>query len=171
MTVVYERCPDNILIHSTFHLMYMIVLLDSNMIVFYQTRINILSGISFRVRIKTLPHLLMSFQLRVGLLTVVGTSLGSPSELLMKQGAVSRQHKPSADSGKRRPLTVDLPGRPLHVRAAEYGPRGTHLSSVPPGDAGTGRLDWEICRPSCSGGRKCGSASQNSGTETWTSSG
>lgn len=44
----------------------------------------------------------MFFQLIVGLLTVVGIGLASLelSKPLMKQGPVSRQHSPSADSGK-----------------------------------------------------------------------
>lgn len=67
-----------------------------------------------------MAHLLMSFQLMVGLLTVVGTSLDSSSELLMKQGAASRQHKPSADSERRErpPFTTNLPG--LNVQAAGH---------------------------------------------------
>lgn len=51
---------------------------------------------------QNLPHLLMSFQLMVGLLLDVGTGRGSPpaSRPLMKHGSVSRQHSPSALSAR-----------------------------------------------------------------------
>lgn len=58
--------------------------------------------ISTSKNIENLTHLLMSFQLIVGCLTVVGIGLASRglSKPMMKQGPVSRQHSPSADSEK-----------------------------------------------------------------------
>lgn len=77
----------------------------------------------------------------------------------MKQGAVSRQHKPSADSERKEAVVYHSSSWSLpNVQAAERGLQATHLSSVAQGDAGKGRLAGERCTPSRSGGWKYGSA-------------
>lgn len=141
--------------------------------VFYQTRMNIPTGISFWVRIKTLPPPVDVLPVEGGPPDSCGHKIGLSVRALDEAG--SRQPTTQAICGLWKETTFNRrtfqDAVPLQVRAAEYGPGGTDLSSVPPGDAGTGRLAWEIRRPSCSGGWRYGSALQSSGTESWTSSG
>lgn len=58
----------------------------------------------------------------------------------------------------------------FHVFVSKVLSRHTDLSSVPPGDAERGRCSQVRCRPSCSAGRKCGSASHSPWRSGWPSS-
>lgn len=117
------------------------------------------------------PHLLMSFQLTVGLLTVTGTGLASLalSKPLMKQGNVSRQVRPSAQSVNGG-ILIFLIYSLLYWGGNKLLFIWSNLSSVPPVDAGRGRWVQEICTTSRFGGQRCGSASQSPCMRSWFSS-
>lgn len=146
------------------------------LLLYFTTSNRVTSCGSHEARLERVPHLLMSFQLIVGLLTVVGIGLASLalSKPWMKQGSTRRLHNPSADSGTGGNILMSL----FCLSCLWYIQAGIHryilstnLCSVPPGGAGRRRWVPGICRPSHFGGERCGSALRSPCMKSCSSSG